>query len=780
MRGFRGSAARALAVAAACIVLAAAAAPAQEPSPEELARAAQAAGLSEEELLRLLAERTAADSAAGEAAAAAAPGRSELPPGAARVVLPLSLPLDTVSVAALAPEAPAAPAAADSFFGAGFFRLGPELFSPTAFGPVPDDYLLGVGDQVVVDVWGEVEFRLERLVDRDGTILLPKGGKIACANRTLGQVERAVRESLSRSYSGLDEDPDAATTFLDVSLGALRAIRVFVVGDVVRPGAYELTSVATVLTALYAAGGPTPAGTLRDLRLVRGGETAARLDLYRYLAAGVRDGDALLREGDTVFVPPRGRTVKLRGAVRRPLRFELVAGETLADLVRYAGGFTAEAARTVAHVERILPPGEREPERPDRVQVDLPLDGDAPLLDGDVVAIDAIGERLENWVRVSGNVKQPGRYQWRAGLDVAALITRAGGLWDDTLVERALIDRVTDDRRHVTLGFPLGEALAGGAGPVLLEPRDHLRVFSVWDLKDRAAVSIDGAVRDPGAFDYREGLTLRDLILQAGGLAESADVLKIEVARLRPEALATRDASEAPGATVDLITLSLEPDWLTAPRSFALAPHDRVSVRRLPWWERQRRVTLRGEVAYPGVYSLERPDERLSSLVARAGGLKPTAYPGGARIDRAEDGVGNVALDLARALAEPGGHHDPVLAPGDAVTVPSVQHTVKVVGAVGYPTSVLHEPGRKIGWYVARAGGYAEGADKWKTRVVYPNGLSRPIRRLRPDPVVMAGSTIVVPVKPPPVGEGKLATLKEIASIIASVATVWLVIDRTN
>lgn len=779
MRGSRGRAARALAVAAMCIVFGAAAAPARTPSPEELARAARAAGLSEAELRQLLARRASADSAAA-ADAAAAPGRTELPPGAARVVLPLSLPLDTVSVAALAPEAPAAPAAADSFFGADFFRLGPELFSPTAFGPVPDDYLLGVGDEVVVDVWGEVEFRLERLVDRDGTIILPKGGKIACANRTLAEVERAVRERLARSYSGLADDPDAATTFLDVSLGALRAIRVFVVGDVARPGAYELTSVATMLTALYAAGGPTPDGTLRDLRLVRGGETAARLDLYRYLTAGVRAGDAPLREGDTVFVPPRGRTVSLRGAVRRPLRFELAAGETLADLIRYGGGLAAEAARTVAHVERILPPGEREPEEPDRVQVDLPLDSPAPLRDGDVVTVDAIGDRLDNWVRVSGNVKQPGRYQWRPGLDVAGLVARAGGPWDDTLVERALIERVTEDRRYVTLSFPLGEALAGGAGPVPLQPRDHLRVFSVWDLRDRNTVTIDGAVREPGTFEYREGLTLRDLILKAGGLAESADRLKIEVARLRPEALARRDASEEPGATVDLITLSLEPDWLAAPRSFALASHDRVGVRRLPWWELQRRVTLRGEVAYPGVYSLERPDERLSSLVARAGGLKPTAYPGGARIDRAEDTVGNVALDLARALAEPGSHHDPVLAPGDAVTVPATQHTVKVVGAVGYPTSVLHEPGRKIGWYVERAGGYAEGADKWKTRVVYPNGLSRPIRRFWPDPEVMAGSTVVVPVKSPPQGEGKLATLKEIASIIASVATVWLVIDRTD
>ncbi len=752
---------------------------AQEPSRELLERAARQSGLSEEELLRRYQERTGGTSAEE----AAPPGLTELPAAAAEtpaVILPFDLDLaaaatDTAAADTLATALP------DSVFGAGFFRLEPGVFAPPSFGPVPESYLLGPGDQVCVDVWGEVEFRLERLVGRDGAVILPKGGQVRCAGRTLAQVARSVREKLSGSYSGIDPDGEGGTTYVDVSLGALRAIRVFVVGEAAQPGGYELSSVSTVFTALHAAGGPGRHGSLRDIRLVRGDETVAELDLYDYLLSGERKGDALLREGDTVFVPPRGASVTVEGEVRRPLTYEVKPDEGVRDALRFAGGFTAEAEADHVHLERIVPAPQRRPETPDREFEDLDLRAKTiyPLRDGDRIRVDRIPDRLESWVEVRGNVKTPGRYQYRDGLTVADLVARAGGPWADTLEERAIIDRTEADRSRSAVDFDLRAALDGQA-PVALRPMDVLRVFSVWDVRDRHEVAITGAVREPGEFKWRERMTLRDLILKAGGLKESADLLRAEVSRLRRESVESRDTDAPPGRTVEVINVELGEDWLSDGGDFLLEPHDRVAVRDLPWWELPRQVTVRGEVHFPGVYTLERRDERLASVIARAGGLKPTAYAPGTRVVRAKDGIGNVAIDLDEALKRPGREHDAILADGDEILVPPVPHTVKVTGAVGFPTSIIYERGKSLGDYVSRAGGYADMADKWKTHVVYPNGMSRQIRRIWGDPKVLPGSTIVVPTKAPDDGVGKLETMKEIASILASVATVWLVIDRTQ
>ena len=777
---------------------------AQEVSPALLEEAARRSGLSQEELLRRYRQEQRRAGGAGlDTLGAQEPGRVDLigiddsQPTAGRMVSPaplVILPFDLEAARERAAKAdtvaglPVDPEGTASFFGAEFFRLDPGVFNPSTFGPVPEDYLIGVGDQIVVDVWGEVEFRLERIVDRDGSIILPKGGKISCHNRTLAQVRSAIRERLARSYSGISAEPGEGTTFVDVSLGRLRAIRVFVVGDAVRPGAYELSSVATVFAALHAAGGPAVSGSMRDVRLMRGGRTMASLDLYSYLLEGKREGDVILREGDTVFIPGRGKTVRLRGAVRRPRLFELREEEGLADLLRFGGGFATDAATEVVHVERILPPGARRAGAPDRIMLDIAMDphrglpsdpGQGVLLDGDGVEVGTIADRLENWIEISGSVKRPGRYEYREGLDVAVLIASAGGLWSDTLVERAIVDRLAPDGTYQAIDFALGEVLAGRAPAVGLWPQDRVRIFSKWDIQDRYEVAISGEVRAPGSFTYREGLTLRDLILKAEGLKESADLLKAEVSRLRLDAVRSRDISAPPAELVECITLPLGEGFLTAVESFLLAPHDQVAIRKLPWWELQRTVTVRGEVYYPGVYSLERPDETLSEIITRAGGLKPTAFASGARIVRRKDDVGNIALSLEKALDQPDSQFDVILAAGDEIRVPEMLHTVKVIGEVGFPTSIVYQKGKSLGYYVDRAGGYADGADKWKTRVVYPNGLSRPIKKIWRDPGVMPGSTIVVPVKPPPEGVGKLETLKEIAAIFASVATIYLVIDRT-
>jgi len=669
----------------------------------------------------------------------------------------------------------------DRLFGADFFSLQPGLFSPPGFGPVPPDYFVGPGDQLYIDVFGEVEFRLERVVDRDGSIILPRGGKVLCAGRTLQQVTQAVRGKLSGSYSGIESSGDGGTTFVDVSLGALRVIRVFVVGEARQPGAVELSSVSTAFTALYAAGGPNNAGSLRDVRVMRGSELIATVDLYGYLLEGRRGTDPILRDGDTVFIPPRGTTVSVVGEVRRPMRYEMLPDEGVRDLVRFAGGFTATAVPDMLHVERIVAPQQRSAEMPDRRHIDLDLREKKihTLHDGDAVTVYRVADRLENWVEVQGNVKQSGRYQYREGMTAASLVARAGGLWADTLEERAIIERTDPDRKHITLSFNLGAAMSGQE-KVVLQAGDKLRVLSIWDIRSRTEVRISGAVREPGTFEWREGITLRDLVLLAGGLEDSADLLRAEVSRVDWDAVESRGNGAAPERSVVVTRVELGADWLSSDRLHELQPYDHVAIRKLPWWETQRVVHLRGEVYYPGDYVLDSSDERLSSVIERAGGLKPNAYVPGACIVRGKDGVGKVALDLKEALKHMGGEQDAVLVAGDEIRIPEQPFTVKVDGAVGFPTSFVYSDGSSIGDYVSRAGGYAENADRGKTHVVYSNGASGQVRRFWRDPGVAPGATIIVPQKVPDHGDGKLETLKEIASIFASVATVWLVIDRTQ
>ncbi len=378
---------------------------------------------------------------------------------------------------------------------------------------MPDDYELGVGDEVVIDMWGEVEQRVTRVVDRDGSIILPRGGTVVCHGRTLAEVAAGARKLLAGSYAGLED----GSIQMDVSLGSLRSIRVFVIGDVARPGAYELSSVSTIMTALHASGGPSDHGSFRSILLQRGAEAVVTLDLYRYLIGGVREQDRVLRDGDTILVPPRGRTVNLTGAVRRERLFELTADETLEDLLRYGGGLTAVAARRVVHVERILPPAERAADRPDRTWVDVYLDpatgrledpATGVLQDGDRVVVDTIGDLVWGWVQVDGHVKQPGRYQYNQGLTVRELVEQAGGAWPDVLLQVAVIDRIDARQHRSTVTVPLGAVLAGEAPDVPLQERDVLRVFAEGRMLEDETVAISGEVREPGTFGYRRGAAL--------------------------------------------------------------------------------------------------------------------------------------------------------------------------------------------------------------------------------------------------------------------------------
>ncbi len=694
---------------------------------------------------------------------------------------PLGQSLDVAdSLTALSSKRPQLAQAELRRFGQSLFDQSPETFSPGSFGPVPADYVIGVGDELVVEIWGDVSLRDTYRVDRSGSILVRDAGRITLTGMTLDAARRTVERQLARVISGV-KPGGGGSTFVDVTMGRLRAIRVFVIGEATRPGGYEVSAVSTVFQALYAAGGPSEIGSMRAIQLIRNNRITAELDLYEWLTRGLRTQDLTLRDGDTVFIPVTNSTVTMQGEVRRPAIFELKPGEGVRELVAFAGGLGANARADLAHVERVRPHEDRAVGQLDRLHLDLSLEGvfdvgapSVPLADGDRVTVLPLSDRVEAYVSIGGSVGLPGRYGYESGMRLSDLVQRSQGLWRDAYRDRAVLVRVRDDYTRQSIPVNLSSIQPDSAGDVTLAPMDSLHVFSREIFQEERMLSIHGEVRVPGEYPYFEDMTLQDLVLAAGGLLESAEARSAQVSRV------TLDGEGGDGLA-ELFDVELGRDG-SSPESatFGLSNHDHVFVRKLPGYELQRNVIVEGEVRYPGVYTLHSREERLSSVIARAGGLLDTAYPTGFRFVRSEGDVGNVGLDLAKAMKDPGGANDIILMAGDEIVIPPQPMSVRVVGAVGFPTSVVFEKGKSIGDYVKNAGGFTRDADKGGTKIVYPNGLSGGVRRLWPDPGVKPGSTIFVPSRDPTEGVDWGQVIVGTTSIISSLATIYLVIDRTN
>lgn len=670
--------------------------------------------------------------------------------------------------------APAAVASPDSVAGPAQ-RFGHELFAGDpgrhagpSFGPVPADYRVAPGDEIIVQAWGDLSFRDTHRVDREGRIVLRDAGAIGVAGKTLEQAERAIVRQFSRVLSGVSPD-GGGSTIIDVSLGRLRAIRVFVVGEVARPGGYDLGPVSSVFEALYAAGGPSAIGSMRDVRLVRDNRVAGSLDLYDYLTRGSREGDLTLRDGDTVFLPVAGPIVELAGEIRRPALYELEEGEGLLDLLRYGGGPTPSARRDLVHVRRIDPDASGRGDVA-RIDIDLPIpppnaEGPGPgLVEGDVVELLPVNPRQESYVVVTGAVAREGRYGFSPGMRLSALIDRAGGLWKDAMTDNALLVRVEDDYRRVAERV----SVAGGGAELELAPMDSLHVFSRRLLHEERFIVVLGEVREPGRSPWFEGMSLEDAVLGAGGLRDAADRSHAEISR-------HLDGRAGSDSLARVLEVGLGEGEMSELR---LANRDIVLVRRRPGFEPQREVRVAGEVLYPGTYTLEHRDERLSQVLRRAGGLLDSAFLPGFRFVREQDAVGFISVDVNRALREPGSVHDVVLEHGDRIEIPSRPMSVKVIGEVGFPTSIVYRPGLSISDYVRRAGGRTPMSDGGRIHVIYPSGVSAPVRRFWPDPEVLPGSTVVVPTRDPSGGIEWGEVIVGTTEVLASLATIFLVVDR--
>ncbi len=618
-------------------------------------------------------------------------------------------------------------------FGYDIFSLGPGTFEPPALGAVDPGYPIGPGDEIVISVWGQVELNHTLTVDREGSIMVPKVGRLQVGGVPLGELQRQITRFLSRSYSGIREGPTQATTFVNVSLGKLRSIKVFVVGEVQRPRAYTLNATSTVLNALYHAVGPTPKGSLRNVRLVRHDEVAGLVDLYRFILDGDKSEDVRLQNGDVILVPPAGKMVRLKGQVHRPAIYELKAEEGLKRLIEIAGGLEPDAYAERVQIEQTVENGERAVIDVDFRAIRGDTEQDVALHDGDVVTVFKGLPQIKNAIYLKGYVKRPGRYQLHPGMRVSDLIREADGVWPEAFLGRADIVRTNPDLTRELVSFHLKLALEGDPeADLLLKPLDAVTVHSIHTFGLEEFVTIQGRVKDPGRYDLLSGMTLKDLIVLAGGAAEGASKSTVEVSRVMG------DSTEP----IKIFQVAIDNDYSLNSHSegFLLRRRDMVFVRSDPDFEPQRNVKIEGEVMFPGSYTLQERQERLSSLIARAGGLRETAYVEGCEFYRAYSRLDvqlsealkqkvdiqlsealkhRVDIQLSKALKRPEGREDPVLVAGDSIFIPRNPGVILVTGEVFYPRAVRYKKGKNVDYYLKQAGGLTKDADKGRIYVVF-------------------------------------------------------------
>lgn len=700
--------------------------------------------------------------------------------------------LDGVSAGVPAPTEAGKEARARNIFGHEIFNNRSLTFEPNMNLPTPENYILGPGDEVVVDIWGENEASFRQVISPEGRIMVSQVGPIYLNGLSIKKANELVRKKFAQKYSGVDGDyPSSEIT---LSLGNVRTIQINIFGEVSVPGTYRLSSFSNVFHALYRAGGVTNRGTIRAVEIVRNGKVIKTLDLYPYILKGKLDTDFKLMDEDVIRVPLYGNIASIEGNVKRPMFYEIKEGETLQNLIDYAGGFEGDAftdeIRLVRQTGR-----ERE-----MINVSKDKFSSFVLETGDVANVGATLDRFANRVEIRGSVFRPGMYELgREIKTVKDLIDHAEGLMEDAFTERVRLLRQQEDFTPEVVAINLGALMKGLVADIPLRKNDILIIPNIHELKDLGSVTIEGYVAHPGTFTYAEGMTIEDVILQAGGLLNGASAVRVDVSRRLNDPHSEMPTDQLAEVLTFPLDLSLK---MENANKFLLEPYDIVRIRKSPGYRVQSNVTIEGEVAFPGAYTMLSNNERLSDLVKRAGGLTPHAYLRGAVLVRqtneeertlasasnrmvrqggAKDSVAvsklqhsaryTVGLELDKALENPGSDDDLVLRAGDRLIVPEYLSTVKINGDVMYPNTVLYKPGMGIKYYVNLAGGYGSSARKSKAYIIYMNGnVSTKRSRGKVEP----GCEIIIPTKAERKGmttAETLATLTSITSMSTMVAS---------
>ena len=670
-------------------------------------------------------------------------------------------------------------------FGADLFRnSNSNTFEPNLKLATPLNYILGPDDQVNINVYGNslIDWNLD--VSPDGNINIPGVGIVNVGGKTIEEATIIIKRKLAANKYAIGKG-----TNVKVSLGNIRSIKVILQGQLVKPGTYTLSSLATVFNALYAAGGPNDVGSFRQIEVIRNNRIIRHLDLYDFLVKGSQKDNIALQDQDLIRVPTYQIRVELKGEVKIPGLFETLPGESLQDLLGFSGGFTDQAYTARIKVNQI---SDQQRKITDVFENDYK---NYTPLRGDKFTIDKILDRFENRVQIQGAVFRPGEFELQKGLTLSRLIKNAGGLKEDAFTSRGSITRLNPDNTVQQVSFNIKDVLNKPEADIPLQREDSVTIASVFDLRNPYVITIKGEVRNPGDFAFADSIQVADVIIKAGGFTEGASAKRIEVSRRifdsDPKALKTRIA--------EVFNVDVDKDLKNQNINFTLRPYDIISVYSLPGYEIQKVVKVEGEVIYPGYYTIQKKDEKISDIIARAGGLTQSADvegsslkrdnaavlgvdknkidtaemnrqrmqnlqrlqndfgAGGAKKDTTEVEYRNnyVGIDLKKILEKPGTSDDLILENEDVLRVPKQQQIVRVNGEVLYPSAIVYSKGKSFKGYVLNAGGFSPQALKRGAYVVYPNGTVKGTTKIlffNNHPAVKPGSEIYVPTKPEPKG----------------------------
>ena len=678
-------------------------------------------------------------------------------------------------------------------YGHDIFKNRDLTFEPSANLATPQNYRLGPGDEVIIDIWGASQTTVQEIISPDGNIMVENLGPVYLNGKTVQEADDYIKKVFSQIYSGLDGSDSNSN--IKLSLGQNRSILVNVMGDVEYPGTYQVSSFATVFNAIYMAGGVSDLGSLRKIKLYHENEEVATVDMYDYIINGKVQDDIRLNDNDVVIVSPHSLLVDIEGRIRRPMLYEMTEDETLANLIDYAGGLVSDAYRKDVRVVRM---GEFQRQI---FTVSKEQQQSFKLMDGDSVYVDSIQMTFSNMAEVRGAVYRPGQFQIDGDITtVRQLIEAAGGLKEEAFPSRALLSRTNPDKTLTNLSIDIKGLMEGAAQDETLRNNDILFIPSLFDVGEIKTFSVYGEVMFPGDYRFADNTSIEDLILQAGGLKEDASLSKVDVVRRNRD----KDATEKSQSLSETFTFSIDENLAIQDNDFRLEPYDEVYIRRSPGYSVNRRVIVEGEVTFPGYYSLATNNERLSDIMNRVGQFSSEAYPEGARLERkmtdderlrmrdiAEILAGNdsialakaveklettmtfdVGINLKEAVDKPGGAADIVLRDGDRIIVPMFTNTVKINGEVMFSNTTPFVKGKSLKYYIEKAGGYSQRAKKSKAYVVYMNGSVAKAKK-RSSKLVQPGCEIVVPARAE--RQGLSATeILSLGSTSASLATVVL------
>lgn len=675
-------------------------------------------------------------------------------------------------------------------FGRNIFNSKNLTFAPSQNIATPANYKLGPGDEVIIDIWGANQNTIRQIISPDGYINVDNLGLVYLNGMSVSEADKYLRKELNKIYSGIiGNDP---TSEIKVTLGQIRTIQINVMGEVAVPGTYSLSSLSTIFHALYRAGGVSNLGSLRNISLMRNGKKVANVDIYDFILKGKTMSDVRLQEGDVIIVPPYEMLVDIQGNVKRPMYYEMKNGETVQTLIEYAGNFSGDAYTKNLRVTR------QNGQEYQIFTVDNIDYSVFKLMDGDVLNIGAMLDRFANRLEIKGAVYRPGIYQYSGQVNtVKLLVEKAEGIMGDAFLGRAVLHREREDLTKEVIQVDLKNILNGTKPDIALQRNDVLYIPSIHDLQDLGTITVFGEVARPGDFPFAENTTLEDIIIQAGGLKESASSVRVDVSRRIKDSKGTQVSREIG----QMFSFALKDGFVVdGEQGFKLQPYDQIFVRRSPAYQTQVNVKVRGEVLYEGTYALTQKSERVSDLLAKVGGLTPYAYAKGARIVRkmnAEErfrmqsvldmakqsaegsdsidisklelgDVYPVGINLEKAIKNPGSDADIILREGDELIIPEYNNTVRISGSVMYPNTISYSSKKPLSYYIEQAGGYGTDAKKNKAYIIYMNGEVKKANSNN-SKLIQPGCEIIVPSKEK--NQFKLQNILSIATTSASLAT---------